>query len=135
MNKLLLGISILLLCATVILSGCVSNSDTNNKQITQTTNNTNNTLSNADKNIPVTSNNNSSNGKYNLAEIAKHNTAKDCWMAIDGKVYDLTEYIALGTHKPIIVQGCGIDATQMFNEKHDAETKKLLENYYLGELN
>ncbi len=28
-----------------------------------------------------------------LAEVAKHNTRNDMWMAVHGKVYDLTEYL------------------------------------------
>lgn len=30
---------------------------------------------------------------YEYDEISKHNTKEDLWMAIDGKVYDCTEFL------------------------------------------
>eukprot|EP00933_Yihiella_yeosuensis_P065894 TRINITY_DN6989_c2_g4_i1.p1 TRINITY_DN6989_c2_g4~~TRINITY_DN6989_c2_g4_i1.p1 ORF type:complete len:738 (-),score=156.14 TRINITY_DN6989_c2_g4_i1:55-2268(-) len=54
-----------------------------------------------------------------LTEIARHNTPDDCWVAIDGKVYDLTEF--LGRHpggKATILAWAGKDATKFFNEIH-----------------
>ena len=32
---------------------------------------------------------------YTRDQIAKHNTKSDCWVSIDDKVYDLTEFISL----------------------------------------
>ena len=34
---------------------------------------------------------------YTLAEIAKHNKPEDCWMVLEGKVYNFTEYISENT--------------------------------------
>ena len=31
--------------------------------------------------------------QYSLADVAQHNTEKDCWMTINGKIYDVTKYI------------------------------------------
>lgn len=28
-----------------------------------------------------------------LTELSSHNTEKDCWMAINGKVYDVTKFL------------------------------------------
>lgn len=30
---------------------------------------------------------------YTLEEVAKHDNEDDCWMVINGKVYDVTDYI------------------------------------------
>ena len=53
-----------------------------------------NSLSNtvSGKNV---SNDNSINNNLvlDLNEIAKHNSASDCWMIINNKVYDITPYI------------------------------------------
>ncbi len=51
-----------------------------------------------------------------LGEVAKHSTASDCWMAINGKVYDLSNFISHpsgGTYLPY----CGTDATVAFDTK------------------
>lgn len=70
---------------------------------------------------------------YNLDEVAKHNTETDCWTAISGTVYDITPFIALGEHGPAIVNGCGIDATEMFAKHSDGSRSKLGE-YHIGGL-
>ncbi|KAL8715310.1 MAG: hypothetical protein Q9225_006417, partial [Loekoesia sp. 1 TL-2023] len=52
-------------------------------------------------------------------EIAKHNTAKDLWIVVDGQVWDMTEFApehpgGIG----IILQYAGHDASQSYNELH-----------------
>lgn len=77
---------------------------------------------------------------FTLSEIATHNTSEDCWFAIEGKVYDVTAFIASGNHPggEAIVQGCGKDATSLFNNRpsngtpHSAQARSFLPNYEIG---
>ena len=74
-----------------------------------------------------------------LSEVAKHASASDCWMAIDGQVYNLTAYVASGKHPggEKIINGCGKDASLMFQMvgKHqENNAARLLPEYLLGAL-
>ncbi len=72
---------------------------------------------------------------YTLADIQKHNSAGDCWMAISGNVYNVTSYIASGQHNPDIIAGCGLDATSMFDSirKHSGgKAQSLLPGFEIG---
>jgi cytochrome b involved in lipid metabolism len=84
---------------------------------------------------------------YTLADISLHATPGDCWFAMEGKVYDVTEYIAGGLHpgEEAILEGCGKDATILYTQDpdesgnensnaHSAKARNFLENYYIGEL-
>ncbi len=72
---------------------------------------------------------------YSLDDVSGHDSEEDCWMAINGKVYDVTD--AIGPHPggEAILKGCGIDATTMFEGKpHSQNAHDWLDNYYIGEL-
>ncbi len=77
-----------------------------------------------------------------LDEIAKHASPDNCWFAVEGKVYDVTAFIAQGIHPggEAILTGCGQDATEVFNNRpsdgqpHSATARLGLEKYYLGQL-
>nr|MBA4404805.1 hypothetical protein [Nanoarchaeum sp.] len=70
---------------------------------------------------------------YTIQEVSNHNTEQDCWLVIENKVYDVTDYIPNHPNNKIL-DGCGKDATQMFS-KHPASAKEKLPNYLLGNLN
>ncbi len=77
-----------------------------------------------------------------LEEVAMHATPEDCYLAIEGKVYDVTDFIASEKHPggEAIIAGCGKDATAMFNERpsdgtaHSEKARSFLPNFYIGEL-
>ena len=80
---------------------------------------------------------------YTLAEIAQHSNAESCWMAIEDKVYDVTSFVKSGFHpgKSAILQGCGQDATELFNTRpmgtgtpHSERARNMLPKYLIGEL-
>ena len=70
---------------------------------------------------------------YSLDTVSTHNTSLDCWMIIDGKVYDVTSYIPDHPNTDI-EKGCGKEATTLFNEvrKHQGEAASLLNQYEIG---
>ena len=71
------------------------------------------------------------------AEIAKHNQVSDCWLIINSKVYNVTNYFPEhpgGTS--IIKPYCGQEATQAFVTKnkgkpHSQYANDLLAAYYI----
>lgn len=76
--------------------------------------------------------------EYKSGEVAKHTSAKDCWLIIDNKVYDVTSYIPRHP-APIesILTYCGKEASKAFNTKgkarpHSPRATKLLSSYLVG---
>jgi len=74
--------------------------------------------------------------RYSMAEVNMHNVEQDCWMVIKDKVYDLTKFIDEHPGGFIILDGAGIDATELFTEDfpHTEDAEALLKAYYLGDL-
>jgi cytochrome b involved in lipid metabolism len=79
--------------------------------------------------------------EYTLDDVAEHASETDCWLAIEGKVYNVTDFIAKHPGGKAILNGCGKDATTLFNERptndkgpHPETAKAQLEQLYIGEL-
>lgn len=73
--------------------------------------------------------------KFTLAEVQKHNTEHDAWIIVKDRVYDCTEYLELhpGGIDSIILNA-GADATEDFVAIHSIKATKMLEKYYIGDL-
>lgn len=74
---------------------------------------------------------------YALADVAQHGTSTDCWTAVNGKVYNVTEFIPSHPGGKAIVKACGKDGTSLFmNEDAHAEqnAQDTLDNYFIGTL-
>jgi L-lactate dehydrogenase (cytochrome) len=57
--------------------------------------------------------------KISMQEVERHNTPDDCWVVINGKVYDLSTFQT--THpggSEIITDNAGKDLSNLFNEVH-----------------
>lgn len=74
-------------------------------------------------------------------EVARHNSPQDCWIIVEGKVYDVTGYLTLHPGGPeTILPYCGKEATQAFatlggrGRDHSPNAYRLLTQLYLGEL-
>ena len=66
--------------------------------------------------------------RYTLADVATHSTRASCWTAINGKVYDVTNWI--GQHPggaQAILGLCGKDGSDAFNGKHGGQARPAAE--------
>ncbi len=131
----------ILIVGGIFMSGLVFNSKTN------TTSQNNQTVTTALNNktaaIEHTSNQAiQTTTTYDLAEVAEHNTSADCWMIIDGKVYDFTDYLNQHPDGPqSMTKYCGKDGTNGYVTKdkkkaqdHSAQAYAMLADYYKGDL-
>lgn len=72
--------------------------------------------------------------QISLNELAKHNTAESCWIAINGVVFDVTGFISQHPGgSAVLIQHAGSDATEAFNEiGHSKHAMKQLEALMIG---
>lgn len=71
------------------------------------------------------------------SEVTKHNKKSDCWVVIDGYVYDLTGFIPAHPGGPdVIISNAGKDVTAMFQPIHapDVIEKNIAPEKRLGPL-
>jgi cytochrome b involved in lipid metabolism len=78
---------------------------------------------------------------FSIEEVSLHNSETDCWLAIHGKVYDATEFIPSHPGGEALLQGCGQDATELFETRpmgsqtpHSQKARDFLPNFYIGDL-
>ncbi|AEJ61005.1 cytochrome b5 [Spirochaeta thermophila DSM 6578] len=78
---------------------------------------------------------------YTMEEVARRAEAGECWMVIHDKVYDLTEFVARHPGGKAILEGCGKDATELFETRpmgsgtpHSERARALLDRYLIGYL-
>ncbi|RKP26505.1 FAD binding domain-containing protein [Syncephalis pseudoplumigaleata] len=75
-------------------------------------------------------------GEYSAADVAKHNTEKDCWVIVNNQVLDVTDFLAdhPGGKKAILLFA-GKDATEEFNMLHKPDVvEKYAPNTVIGTL-
>lgn len=79
----------------------------------------------------------SETGTITMTEVALHNSPDDCWSAIDGKVYNLTEWISEHPGGSVIIESlCGKDGSAGFNSQHGDQERPIeeLARYLVGTL-
>ncbi|XP_057543134.1 cytochrome b5 [Amaranthus tricolor] len=71
-----------------------------------------------------------------MQEASEHNSKDDCWVVIDGKVYDVTSY--LDEHPggdDVLLTATGKDAKEEFEDVgHSQDARDMLKNYFVGEI-
>ncbi|KAI1118270.1 cytochrome b5 [Nemania sp. NC0429] len=72
--------------------------------------------------------------EYTYQDVAEHNTKKDLFVVIHGKVYDTTKFV--DEHpggEEVLLDVGGQDATEAFEDVgHSDEARETLEKYYVG---
>jgi len=85
----------------------------------------------------------SEEASFTIEQVSQHKGKDSCWMAIEGNVYDLTPFVQSGLHpgRDAILEGCGIDATELFNSRptgsktpHSTSARKMMAKYLIGTL-
>lgn len=116
-------LSILVAVTLLMISGCASKQlESPPKLVAEQT-------GNITANMPAQS--------FTMEEVAKHSSASDCWMAISGKVYDVTKYIGSHPGGDMILQGCGKEATSMIEAKpahSSGKSQDAIASSYIGEV-
>jgi len=74
--------------------------------------------------------------EYTMEEVATHKREGDCWLVIEGKVYNITTFVDEHPGGYIIMDGAGIDATKLFNVdfEHTDDAKDELKKLEIGKL-
>lgn len=73
--------------------------------------------------------------KIPMSEVRKHTTEDDCWIVIEGKVYDCTPFMALHPGgSASILMNAGEDCTQDFADIHSKKAWAMLDEYYVGDV-
>ncbi len=117
---------LLLIAALVVLAAC-----TTQPTVTSTTG------QEVDAGNSITGQTNTVASTYSLEEVVQHATSGDCWTAINGQVYDVTDWIGQHPGGPqSILQLCGTDGSALFDNKHggQARPQQELDSFLIGNL-
>ncbi|XP_075045205.1 cytochrome b5 type B [Mixophyes fleayi] len=73
---------------------------------------------------------------YTLEDVRKRNCAKELWLVIHGKVYDITRFVEEHPGgEEVLFEQAGSDATESFEDVgHSLDAREMLKQYYLGDL-
>lgn len=75
--------------------------------------------------------------EYSFEEVRSHRSRTDAWLAIHGKVYDVTLFLSRHPGGDVLLTGLGRDATILFETHHNLvdnidSVKKVMEKYQIG---
>eukprot|EP00898_Chlorokybus_atmophyticus_P007021 jgi/Chlat1/731/Chrsp104S01216 len=74
--------------------------------------------------------------KFAFEEVAQHASSNDCWLIVDGKVYDISKF--MDEHPggdEVLLSSTGKDATDDFEDVgHSDAARDMMKEWYIGEL-
>ncbi|XP_075694645.1 cytochrome b5 type B [Rhinoderma darwinii] len=73
---------------------------------------------------------------YTLEDVSKRNSAKELWLVIHGRVYDITSFVEEHPGgEEVLFEQAGADATESFEDVgHSVDAREMLKQYYVGDL-
>ncbi|KAL0414092.1 UNVERIFIED_CONTAM: cytochrome, seed isoform [Sesamum radiatum] len=76
------------------------------------------------------------NKVFTHSQVSAHNTSEDCWVIINAKVYNVTNY--LNDHPggdEVLLAAAGKDASEEFEDVgHGSAPRLMLDEFYVGEI-
>ncbi|MFY7927361.1 MAG: cytochrome b5 domain-containing protein [Oligoflexus sp.] len=75
---------------------------------------------------------------FTSEEVARHDSKQDCWLMIEGMVYDVTNYLPKHPKKYSLVGECGHDVTEGWktkgdkNKPHTRKAEAILKKQLIG---
>ena len=72
---------------------------------------------------------------FDASEVALHNKKDDCWIIVDNKIYDVTDYVIEHPGGDSILNFAGSDSSVgVHGPQHPISMWDVLKLYYIGEL-
>ncbi|KAK9992760.1 hypothetical protein SO802_022463 [Lithocarpus litseifolius] len=73
---------------------------------------------------------------YTLAQVSEHNNRQDCWLVIEGRVFDVTKF--LEDHPggdEVLLSATGKDATDDFDDVgHSSSARAMMDEFHVGDI-
>ncbi|TPX63126.1 hypothetical protein SpCBS45565_g06859 [Spizellomyces sp. 'palustris'] len=70
---------------------------------------------------------------FSMSDVEKHSSEEDCWIVVNGSVYDCTKFLDDHPGGPeSIVISAGTDCTEEFNAIHSSKAHDMLKDYLIG---
>jgi cytochrome b involved in lipid metabolism len=71
---------------------------------------------------------------YTIEEVKQHNTRNDCWVIVDKKVYNITDFIHKHPGGPVFVRSNKDISEDFYDIGHSKRAEELLQEFYIGDL-
>lgn len=78
---------------------------------------------------------------YTLTDVSQHTIPTDCWLILEDKIYNVSNFAEKHPGGEAVYRGCGQDATTLFETRpmgsgtpHSDKARSLLPNFFIGNL-